>query len=49
MYHAYKSKSMTEMSDSVGGVDSQHSAAKEVPVEEYKVVPTTQSRTLESS
>jgi len=49
MCHAYKSKSVTEMADSVGGVDSKHPAAKSVPVGEYRVVPTMQSRTLESS
>ena len=49
MCHAYKSKSMTEMADSMGDADSQHPAAKEVPIEEGKVVPTMKSRTLESS
>lgn len=31
-------KSMTEMADSVGGVDSQHPTVEQVPIEEYKVV-----------
>lgn len=37
------------MADSMGGADSQHPAVKEVPIEEGKVVPTMQSRTLERS
>lgn len=34
MCHAYKSQSMMEMEDSMGGVDSRHPAVKEVPSEE---------------
>lgn len=40
---------MTEMADSMRGVDSQHPAVKEVSTEEDKVVLTVQGRTAESS
>lgn len=39
MCHAYKGKSITAMSGSMRGVDSQLPVAEEVPIEEYKVVP----------
>lgn len=31
---------MSEMADSVGGVDSQYPAVKRIPIEEYEVVHT---------